>query len=115
MQHCERLLDRYFGSWNFSFEYDIFTASIALHNYLRTEDLSAPTSGALYVPDGYADIDDHDNGNWRTEEGSLALRNINQLGSNNATAAAKEMRNSLASYFTNEGKVSWQMQRVCLQ
>jgi hypothetical protein len=92
----------------------IFLACIVLHNFLRSDDLSEP-SGGHYCPPGFADIGDEENGGWRQEEASMALRNINQLSSNMHTAAAKAMRDNFADYFINEGTVEWQRRIVGLE
>jgi len=90
------------------------SACVAMHNFLRSEDLSAPNS-ASDCPPGYADTGDEDNGHWRHEEPSLALRNLSNLSSNAHTAAAKEMRNAIAEYFVKEGSVYWQKRMVGLE
>ncbi|XP_021960186.1 uncharacterized protein LOC110856052 [Folsomia candida] len=89
-------------------------ACIALHNFLRTQDLSA-SNDAQYIPHGYADVGDENNGEWRQGEASLALRNINRMGSNNTKSAAKEMREILTNYFVNESSVPLQRTIVGLE
>ncbi len=90
-----------------SYGLQIISACIALHNFLRTQDLSVPND-THYIPPGYADVGDENNGEWRLGGLSLALRNINRMGCNNAKSAAKEMREILTNYFVNEGSVPWQ-------
>lgn len=89
------------------------TACIALHNFLRTQDLSAPSLDP-YCPAGFVDTGDEDNGEWRQEEHSLALRNLTRLSSNMHSAAAREMRDSFAEYFVNEGAVEWRRNLIGL-
>ncbi|OXA39154.1 protein ANTAGONIST OF LIKE HETEROCHROMATIN PROTEIN 1 [Folsomia candida] len=91
----------------------IIKACIALHNFLRTQDLSAPSLDP-YCPAGFVDTGDEDNGEWRQEEHSLALRNLTRLSSNMHSAAAREMRDSFAEYFVNEGAVEWRRNLIGL-
>jgi hypothetical protein len=88
-------------------------ACVALHNFLRTEEISAPNGGTYFLA-GFADNGDDQNGLWRQEEASLALRILTRLSSNMHSFAAKEMRDTYADYFINEGAVEWQRRSVGL-
>lgn len=89
-------------------------ACVALHNFLRTEDLDGQTS-IKYCPTGYADVGDQLNGEWRTNGEINALQEINKLSSNMHSRAAAEMRDDFANYFMNEGSVIWQRRSVGLE
>ena len=91
----------------------LLLACVALHNFLRTEDIIS--SENAYCPVGYADDGDEDNGSWRANGDINAFRNITSLSSNMHSRAAGKMRDELAHYFTNEGSVDWQRKNVGLE
>ncbi len=87
----------------------IVKACIALHNYLRATDASAPPS-SKYIPPFFADYEDEDNvwqpGDWRklvSDGQSLRLNS-----SNNYSKVSASVREAFKRYFLNEGCVSWQ-------
>jgi len=73
----------------------ITKASVALHNYLITEE------SQTYIPE---------NPNEIMAEGEIkGLKTIPKQGSNNCATFAKDVRNRFKEYFnSNEGAVSWQ-------
>jgi hypothetical protein len=88
----------------------IMKASCVLHNWLRI------TSSKCYFPSGCVDIEDHDigetaPGSWRNE--MLEISTVNLLSSNNHSNPASLLRDQYASYFMEEGAVSWQLKMIC--
>ena len=88
----------------------ITKATVALHNFL----MANRTSGeGRYCPAGFADYEisgQARKGNWRelvhNDSGLLPVR---QLGSNNYSKRAKEVRDNFCNYFCSpEGEVPWQ-------
>jgi hypothetical protein len=87
----------------------IVKASCVLHNWLRI------TSSKRYFPSGCVDIEDHDIGeiiprSWRNEVTELST--ASRLGSNNYTNPASLLRDQYATYFMEEGAVSWQLKMI---
>ena len=70
-----------------------------------------------YCPTSYADRDTRLGltlGDWRKEHGNTAgLQQISQMGSNNYSRDAKEVRDDVKRYFcSTEGSLEWQLLRV---
>ena len=70
-----------------------------------------------YCPSSYTDKDTSSGltlGDWRKEQtNSAGLKPIPQIGSNNYSREAKEVRNDFKRYFCSpEGSVEWQLERV---
>lgn len=100
--------------WFYTYVLSIFAATTVLHNFLRTEEESMPADNRRYCPPGYADRDDENTGEWRFEGASNSLQQLQVNTHNNYTKAAKRMRDNLADYFVNSGKVNWQDERACV-
>ena len=86
-------------------------AILVLLNYLRQS-----SSHGTYSPPGLTDVEDSTGftpGYWREEEEtSHTFFNLGPLQfSRNKQANAKEVRNTFAAYFVNEGQVYWQWQK----
>jgi len=85
---------------------------VALHNFLRTEDLKLQPTQRTYTPPGYIDEGDTNNGEWRSGVSQGAFQDIGSTKKHNSTVSAKTMRENLAEYFLNEGKVEFQYERI---
>lgn len=84
---------------------DLFTRTcIVLHNYCK---ISAQST---YCPPGYVDTMDEENGLWRSEITNLS--SIGRVGANTSTRSLFELRDQVADYFCNEGKVTFQHEKV---
>ena len=83
----------------------ITKAAVALHNYLMK---SQCIFGA------YTYFGEERKGEWRAETtGYTGMVSATNLGTNNYSRAAKEVRDSFKRYFSsNEGMVSWQLDYV---
>ena len=90
------------------------SATLVLHNYLRTEELNVSPEERSYCPPGYVDDGDENNGEWRNACPANALRNLARTTSRNAANVAKEMREILADYFITVGSVPFQFERASL-
>jgi hypothetical protein len=87
-------------------------ATVALHNFLRTEEMKLDPVARKYCPPGFADFDDSNNGEWRCSGGSGAFQNLRPNSKHNFSITAKQMRENLTVYFSGEGSVAWQYDRV---
>lgn len=78
-----------------------------LHNFLR----KSTSSVNIYTPNGSFDREvdgEIIEGNWRSENNNLtSLLSIRNLPRRSALDV-KELRDEIADYFINEGKVPWQ-------
>ena len=90
---------------------NIVMAILVLHNYLRQS-----SSNGTYCPPGLTDVEDSTGfapGYWRDDEETT--QTFFNLGPRqfpgNAQANAKEVRNTFADYFVNEGQVYWQWEK----
>ena len=85
-------------------------AVVALHNYLMKRRVSEGRS--VYFPSTLIDCDVDGyirRGAWRNELFNQALLQIGNIGSNNHSIIAKEVRDNFAKYFSsNEGSIPWQ-------
>ena len=93
----------------------ITKAVVALHNYLMKK--CTNVNNYNYCPSSYTDKDTTSGlilGDWRKEHvSSVGLQNIAQIGSNNYSREAKEVREDFKNYFcSSEGAVEWQVDRV---
>ena len=91
---------------------EITKAVVALHNYLMSNRHVA-TESNRYCPYGYTDMETPQSsrpGDWRNEVvGDQGLVPISQIGSNNYTRNAKEVRNDFRDFFVSQnGQVPWQ-------
>ena len=88
----------------------LFTkAAIALHNYLRTTELS------VYCPPGFTDGEGNVvEGEWRHEgSGDSGITRTGQMGGNRYAQSAAEVRNTYRDYFSSpEGELAWQYNHV---
>ena len=92
-------------------------AVVALHNYLLKKHIQNTENNYNYCSTSYANRDTRLGltlGDWRTEYGNTAgLQQISQMGSNNYSRDAKEVRDDFKSYFcSTEGSLEWQLLRV---
>ena len=90
----------------------ITKAAVALHNYLMKS--QCIFGEYTYSHPGFVDQDDFGEerkGEWRAETtGYTGMVSATNLGTNNYSRAAKEVRDSFKRYFSsNEGMVSWQL------
>ena len=90
---------------------NIAMAILVLHNYLRQS-----LSNGTYCPPGLTDVEDSTGftpGCWRDdEETSQTFFNLGpRQFSGNAQTNAKEVRNTFADYFVNEGQVHLQWEK----
>ena len=95
----------------------ITKAVAALHNYLMKRRIQNYENNYNYCPTSYADRDTRLGltlGDWRKEHGNTAgLQQISQMGSNNYSRDAKEVRDDFKTYFCSaEGSLEWQLLRV---
>ena len=91
---------------------NITKAAVALHNYLMK--WQCIFGEYTYSPPGFVDQDDFGEerkGEWRAETtGYTSMVSATNLGTNNYSRAAEEVRDSFKRYFSsNEGMVSWQL------
>ena len=91
--------------------YNLVLAACVLHNYLRTDDLTS-TNEHSYIPPGFVDTNDEENGLWRQDFHSTSLKSMHAIGPNAHSRAAKAMRDQTADYFMKEGQVSWQFEKA---
>lgn len=89
-------------------------AVVALHNYLMH---GKSFESNLYCPPGFADVETSNGirrGGWRNEvDGIDGLADIPQLGSNNYSKTAKEIKENFRDYLcSEEGQVPWQLEYV---
>lgn len=86
----------------------VVLACVYLHNFLK----KSKTSRDIYTPVGMFDTEDIDHnlveGTWRTENQDLQSFLPLQRIPRKSSVAAQEIRDEYASYFCNEGAVSWQ-------
>lgn len=82
---------------------------IALHNCLLA-DMSFPENP--YCPPDYIELEFNGyvrHGGWRSENASSRIQDIRNLGSNNYSLVAKNVRHSFRDYFhSSSGSVPWQ-------
>ncbi|CAN7949215.1 unnamed protein product, partial [Ixodes pacificus] len=87
---------------------NIVKACVALHNFLLK---NSAMSRSAYNPPGYVDSEDWQgnltHGSWRNDDRGLPLRDMAGLGSH-SPGTALAVRDRLATYFLNDGKVPWQ-------
>lgn len=92
-----------------------YTACVALHNFIKTEEGILTPAERSYCPPGYGDTGGEPNGRWRDEQLSGALIDISKLSVAAHERLSKTMRDSLQDYVVNEGAVEWQEERVGLR
>jgi hypothetical protein len=90
----------------------LLKATVALHNFLRTEEMKLDTGAQKYCPPGYTDINDESNGEWRTNGTPAAFQKLRPNSKHNYSKSAKQMRENLTEYFSGEGSISWQYERI---
>ena len=88
-----------------------------MHNYLMKKRILNSENNYNYCPTSYADRDTRLGStlnDWGKEHGSTAgLQQILEMGSNNYSCDAKEVRDVFKSYFCfAEGSLVWQLLRV---
>lgn len=119
LSRARRIVENAFGilAWRFRifqrpFETKLDTsdltvwAACSLHNWLRH--LNPKTTISLAVTED--DMGDVIPGRWRAVP--RQLQPVNRLGSNNYSRKDKEVRESYATYFMNEGAIPWQWKRA---
>ncbi|KAJ8982403.1 hypothetical protein NQ317_017205 [Molorchus minor] len=83
---------------------NIALATVALHNFLQTQEEVIPPAERKYCSSGYVDCTTQDGevspGAWRAE--GRGLRSVGRLRSNNSKATARENRDRLCEYFSSE-------------
>ena len=88
-------------------------AVVALHNFLMADKDFLSND---YCSESYADREQNNviiSGEWRREEPSQGLINIQHAGSNNFTQIAKNVRDKYRDYFSsNTGSVDWQWDMI---
>ena len=87
---------------------------VALHNFLMKK---RSKNNYNYCPTSYTDTDGSSGfrpGDWRKENSNCAgLESLPQIGSNNYSKDAKQVRDSFKEYFcSTEGEVEWQLDTV---
>ena len=95
----------------------ITKAVVALHKYLMKKCPQNNENNYNYCPTWYIDRDSRLGitlGDWRKEQANSAgLQQISQMGSNNYSRDAKEVRDDFRNYFcSTEGSLDWQLLRV---
>lgn len=80
----------------------IVGACVCLHNWLREQDLTFIDLGLVDSENTNKTVNP---GSWRQQESTFLPINARQY---NSSRQAKQMRDSLAKYLTNEGAVPWQ-------
>ena len=95
----------------------ITKAVVALHNFLMKKCTNQENNNYSYCPSSYTDYDTSSGfqaGNWRKEHvNNAGLQPIPQIGSNNYSREAKEVRDGFKDYFCSpEGSLEWQLERV---
>lgn len=88
----------------------VIWAACSLHNWLRKTN---PT----YLPQNGVDREDYNSGDvipgqWREGVGENILQGVTNLGSNNYSRSAEDIRKQLAKYFLEENPLPWQWQKV---
>ena len=86
---------------------------MALHNYLMNKCSNVHEDNYSYCSSSYTDKDTSSGltpGDWRKEQGNnTGLEQIPQIGSNNHSREAKEVRDDFKNLFCSpEGSVEWQ-------
>lgn len=84
----------------------VVLAIVHLHNFLRRNSQARN----IYSPSGSLDCEIDGNvtsGSWRNEENMTSLLSLTLI-SRKSALAAKEIREKLANYFMNEGRLIWQ-------
>lgn len=79
---------------------------VHLHNFLRRNSHARN----IYSPPGSLDCEVDGNvisGSWRNEGNMTSLLSLTNIPQK-STLAAKEIREELANYFMNEGRLAWQ-------
>lgn len=89
-----------------------FSAAVALHNFIITEEENVQPVDRQYCPPGFADAADEDNGVWRSMDPSFGLTDIPHLTMAAQERLSKQMREDLKSYFNGVGQVDWQNERA---
>lgn len=88
----------------------IVKATLCLHNWLQKKSNESRGKNQ-YCPPGLTDYVGEDGeiheGRWRTEDMD-GLRRLGQLGSNNHSGVAKDVRDRFGEFFMNSGAVPWQ-------
>ena len=91
---------------------EVTKAVVSLHNFLMADRLSQN----IYCPNNYVDQERNLElrpGEWRNETTNDALANMQNIGSNNYSRVAKQVRENFKDYFNSEeGSLSWQLQMV---
>ncbi|XP_072142416.1 uncharacterized protein [Dermacentor andersoni] len=88
---------------------NIVKSCVVLLNFL----LSSPQSRSAYSPPGFTDHEDWEGniveGSWRAGSDSLpGMGDLITMSGYHSARTAMDMRNHLATYFMNEGRVPWQ-------
>ncbi|KAL4084943.1 hypothetical protein QTP88_027809 [Uroleucon formosanum] len=89
----------------------IIRATCALHNWLRT-------TATKYINIGMVDTENLEDGSitsgsWRANQGNQGMIDISRnIGSNNHSKEAAEIRDKYAEYFVGFGAVPWQNQMI---
>lgn len=86
----------------------VVLAIVHLHNFLRRS--SQARNSELYSPPGSLDCEVNGNitsGSWRNEENMTSFLSLAHIPRKSALPA-KEIRQELANYFMNEGRLTWQ-------
>lgn len=87
----------------------IILATLALHNWLRTNTVGR----AMYTPPNSVDNEDIltgrvEPGDWRDAHQGTGVRRFAHQGGNRHPTSALELRDALCTYFNGEGAVPWQ-------
>ena len=87
----------------------ITLATIALHNWLRSES----STGKIYIPVGLADYENIETGeiiegSWRQDDHPVTWQPMSKTRNNNPSKQAIAIREEFKDYFMNEGCVYWQ-------
>lgn len=92
----------------------VIKATIALHNFLKTTDITnAPNT--RYVPPSFVDTMDHEGeirpGAWRShvDENETGMRETGRLSTNTSSQSAMRIRENFTNFFASPaGSVPWQ-------
>ncbi|XP_044254905.1 uncharacterized protein LOC123005289 [Tribolium madens] len=81
-------------------------AVVVLHNFCLQQGCCN-----IYCPSGYVDVDDKDNGQWRSE--IKPLPSVGRVSTNTATRLCYHIRDLVCEYFSsNVGALPWQNERA---
>ena len=80
-------------------------ALCVLHNTVKSKEPN------IYIPQGYVDINDQNNGQWRNEGNNLPP--VPHQHARNSALAATNMRENFCAYFNSPiGGVDWQDEHI---